>query len=525
MATTQTWNVTADPERFDEAVEWFLKRVPVLRNDLATIDEHARDRAFWITGLAQLEIVSQAHKSLEKAIADGTPFEEWKQSLSTELRTAWGNASAHRLRLVYRNATQQALIAGRWAQINEPNVKRFRPYGLFDGIGDRRQTAICKACDGTILPLDHDWWQTHTPQLHHACRSSVRTLRTREALRRGVTNPPPTDSADRGFGAPPRLDGAKPIPKPDTAPALKQEFDRKQAEGPKKKSLIQRILRRNPDHDPARWESIYAQRYDKDAVKPIAWGRAMTERGLDMDLTKARKRLEALNKAGFPAAKEALALIRTSSVRRGRFRDVVAQKQTYKHVLEGAAGLIGHTDAITRHKQSVLGSAIANQSSKPRSILQAAQDLLQQLLDSKVLSPETYRYAYAPNGRAYHDGTAKEIAFRDDVPVLLHEIAHGIEAINAKAGKAALAFLTSRTRGEKAERLSALTNKGYDPAEVAKPDKFLDPYVGKIYPHGATEVSSMAIEMSVSTGFKVQRLLERDPELFYFVLGQLAGHW
>src|SRR5215207_2346988 len=163
--------VTAEPQRFPEAADWFIKRVVLTKDEAERLGSEAGRRAFWIGGGLQLQQIQRVFDKINKAVEDGTPFEEWRAQVRKELRND-GHAET-----VFRNATQRSLNAGRWRQMREPGVLAFRPYWLFDGIEDGRQSPICKKCNGVILPGDHAWWHSHTPLLHHRCRSSIRNLR------------------------------------------------------------------------------------------------------------------------------------------------------------------------------------------------------------------------------------------------------------------------------------------------------------------------------------------------------------
>lgn len=99
---------------------------------------------------------------------------------------------------------------------------------------------------------------------------------------------------------------------------------------------------------------------------------------------------------------------------------------------------------------------------------------------------------------------------------VVHEVGHYLEDVVPGVHKAANYFLEDRTRGEEWQRLSDLApNRGYDPDEWAKPDKFLSAYMGKSYPD-ATEIVSMGIQYLVEDP---QLLATKDPEYFDFILG------
>jgi len=222
-----TWSVSANVEEYDEAVEAFRKRVPITRAEADRVNNFSHSRGFTLAGVAQLDVVQDVHASIEEAIKKGTPFAEWKKSIEAALTAAWGRENSPRLETIFRNATMQSYNAGRRRQMLEPTVLKFRPFWMFDGVADQRQTEICRDCNGTVLPADHPWWNSHTPQLHHRCRSSVRNMRAADADRIGVTASPPDAHAAMGFGAPP--DTAEPW-KPDLSkysPQLLAAFGRK----------------------------------------------------------------------------------------------------------------------------------------------------------------------------------------------------------------------------------------------------------------------------------------------------------
>ena len=41
----------------------------------------------------------------------------------------------------------------------DPDIVQIRPYRLFGAVMDSRTSAVCEACDGTVLPVDDPWWR------------------------------------------------------------------------------------------------------------------------------------------------------------------------------------------------------------------------------------------------------------------------------------------------------------------------------------------------------------------------------
>jgi SPP1 gp7 family putative phage head morphogenesis protein len=503
--------VTADLARFDEAADYFARLVVLTRAEARRLGDEAGQRAFWIGGGLQIDQIQRVHDSLNRAIADGIPFDEWRKSVKAELRN-----DPH-TETVFRNATQRSLNAGRWRQMREPGVLALRPYGLFDGIHDSRQSAICRECDGTVLPLDHPWWATHSPLLHHRCRSSIRNLRVSEAQRRGITNVPTTIGADDGFGLSP---DAEPVWKPDPAkhePGLVAEIERKKAAGRKAPAKPKTPP---PVHDPKYWEAKYDKRYG-DAAPAVAWGRAMLERGLDRSGLDVADELERLRLAGHPTLQGEGGL---SSIRQLRNHGNKRLRGTWtgqdrKHLI----ALAEHTRTIEPGDALTMRGPLALPGST-----RAFYDLG---LDKVVKRPNGWtveRLQRTDPRRSHADDEARAVRFHFGAPerTYVHEVAHAIEFEDARALQRSLAFVRARTKGEKLQSLRDLTEiQAYQADEFTRPDKFIDAYVGKDYGNVATEVTSMGHEaLSLEAEHpRLQQLVKDDFEHVLFLLGQLAG--
>lgn len=195
-----TWQT---PTEFTGAVNWFRSRLPIGSDELVDDLAKAQEQAFWMAGVTRAQLAAEVKASLQDALAKGETFAAWKESVAPKLLHEWAgtvrNPSA-RMETIFINWTQQSYNNARFEQMRAPAVKRMRPFLMFDAVRDSRTSNICTVCDGTVLPADDPWWDTHRPQLHHRCRSGVRSLTERKAGRMGVTTKPPTIAADDGFG-------------------------------------------------------------------------------------------------------------------------------------------------------------------------------------------------------------------------------------------------------------------------------------------------------------------------------------
>jgi SPP1 gp7 family putative phage head morphogenesis protein len=241
-------DVTSDIDRFDEALDWFLGRVLLTREEVDRLSAWARERSFWVTGLANARVLQDVRDEIARSLERGDTLQEFKLGMKDKLRREWTlgeDATSARLEVIYRNAAISSYNRGRHEQMNDPDVRDLRPWRLFDGVADSRQSNICRPLDGTIKRWDDPWWDSHTPQLHHQCRSGVTTLDDEErqellasgetrddgtqVYRDGPADDPEAEEPQEGFGAQPERDDEDRSDELDTLdPDLRREFEQGQ---------------------------------------------------------------------------------------------------------------------------------------------------------------------------------------------------------------------------------------------------------------------------------------------------------
>jgi len=126
------------------------------------------------------------------------------------------------------------------------------------------------------------------------------------------------------------------------------------------------------------------------------------------------------------------------------------------------------------------------------------------------------RPTYSDSARSNCSGTHVRLNGAARERTVIHELGHALEHSDGYVAGRARMFLDERTRGEEPEWLG----DDYREAEVTKRDKFLDPYMGKIYPSGNTEIISMGLEEFWADPLK---FASEDPEYFDFIYDLLRG--
>jgi SPP1 gp7 family putative phage head morphogenesis protein len=204
------WTVEPDPLQPEEALAWFRARLPLPDPEFRALREEARRRAFWVSGLAALDMVQEVMDALEEALREGTTFGDFQKALSERVKSAWGEGSRHRLEAVLRTNLQLAYGAGRWKEAI--STRELRPYWGLSVVLDGRTSEVCRPLAGVVLPADHPFWRTHIPPLHYNCRTVLVTYAREEGERRAWREPP-AHEPQPGFGRPPTEDEWSPDPK------------------------------------------------------------------------------------------------------------------------------------------------------------------------------------------------------------------------------------------------------------------------------------------------------------------------
>ena len=157
--------------------------------------------------------------------------------------------------------------------------------------------------------------------------------------------------------------------------------------------------------------------------------------------------------------------------------------------------------------------------------LEKTEEWFDGILDIEI--PEFEARKVSGRGRAYASRGMSDklnsinVNAYDTEETKIHEIGHIIEFSDPEIKKKANDFLEKRTKGDKPKKLRDVTGiKGYGDKEITKEDKFFDPYVGKIYRSGDTEIVSMGLQRLYEdpVGFAVA-----DPEYFDLIIDIIRG--
>ena len=170
--------------RYPEAFEYRRARGVEPSADFYDRVEAARKQAWTMSKLSDLDHLQRIKDSLEKAIAEGTSFDNWRKENLADLQ---GLPKSYQ-ETVFRTAVQSSYNAGRWAHFRDHAERR--PILRYTAINDSRTRPAHRALHGLMMPVDDPRWQTLAPPGGFNCRCTLMSLSERQAKGMGYTGAP-----------------------------------------------------------------------------------------------------------------------------------------------------------------------------------------------------------------------------------------------------------------------------------------------------------------------------------------------
>lgn len=172
---------------FEQAVRLFEERKILPKAHFDQLRDAAKKKAFTIAGLAQEELLQEAHGELARQIRDskektfydeatgkwvykGPNLREFDKFAKARLETAgWTPKSASHVETIFRTNTMSAYGSGRIIETTQPAVVAARPYWEIRGVNDSRQRPSHRKAQGTILSVDNPFWRKAYPPFGYNC--------------------------------------------------------------------------------------------------------------------------------------------------------------------------------------------------------------------------------------------------------------------------------------------------------------------------------------------------------------------
>jgi SPP1 gp7 family putative phage head morphogenesis protein len=170
-------------------MNWFVGADDSVRISFDLTPEDAlrylKEKAFWIAGVEDQEVLDAIRKALERALEEGQTYEEFKKTIDGTLQALGVSGdSPYRLQTVFRTNMFSAYTAAQLAQVSEVS-DRF-PLWRYVAILDARTRPLHRDLNGLIFPQG----EGPIPPIDYNCRCSMQMLHQLEIAREGITQTP-----------------------------------------------------------------------------------------------------------------------------------------------------------------------------------------------------------------------------------------------------------------------------------------------------------------------------------------------
>ena len=157
---------------FTEQLDFLRKKISLPSERWDDIKKSAHDRAFIVAGANKADLLTDLFNTIDQCIAEGKSL-GWYQKNFDEIvkKHGWHGWTGEgtkagrdwRTTITYQTNMSVSYNAGRWKQLNDPDLVKFRPYLTYhhaDGV--RHPRPEHQSWNGFTAPRDHPFWATHS---------------------------------------------------------------------------------------------------------------------------------------------------------------------------------------------------------------------------------------------------------------------------------------------------------------------------------------------------------------------------
>ncbi len=172
---------------FTQASDFLRQKVRLPTKAWTDLQGGMHSRAFVIAGAVKTELLEEMQSAVLKGIDQGTTLQQFKKDFSGIVKKhgwTFKQDPGWRAAVIFNTNMRTAFAAGSEAQMQRTKARR--PFARYIGGLSLDPRRLHLEWNGTILPLDHPWWSTHTPPNDFGCKCKKVTASQRELDRDGL---------------------------------------------------------------------------------------------------------------------------------------------------------------------------------------------------------------------------------------------------------------------------------------------------------------------------------------------------
>ncbi|BBL70337.1 phage minor head protein [Methylogaea oryzae] len=162
---------------FQEQIAFFQQKLDLPTRHYDDILQAQHDRSFVVAGAMKADLLADLRGAVDRAISEGKSIQWFREQFDGIVEKhgwAYKGERDWRTRVIYKTNMSASYAAGRWAQLNDPDLLKSRPYWKYvhnDTVTHPRPLHV--AWSGLTLRHDDPWWLAHFPPCGWGCRCRV----------------------------------------------------------------------------------------------------------------------------------------------------------------------------------------------------------------------------------------------------------------------------------------------------------------------------------------------------------------
>ena len=156
------------PIPFKEAIDFFAAKVNLPTRRYDDLRHGAHVRAFSVAGMMRDDWLTEIRTAIAEAQRDGTGLKAFQDTFDDIVkRTGWqfnargstpAERSAWRARIIYKINMRVSYMAGRYKQMTDPAVLKYRPYWRYKHSGALHPRKLHLSWNGMVLLATDPAW-------------------------------------------------------------------------------------------------------------------------------------------------------------------------------------------------------------------------------------------------------------------------------------------------------------------------------------------------------------------------------